>query len=263
MSPSNPRRWLQFRLRTLLISVTLAALPLGYVAWEREQCRRGEEALDRLNKNPEIHIMRLWAEGENRPDWLTIILGADTFRKVDTASLVGDSVSDSDLRLLVMLPNLTWVEIDAKNVTDEGISHLRSLKSVEDLYITSNRKVAHKSWEVLSELRELHSLSLRGSQFGDEDVQRLLGLSDLTALDLSGTNITDSGLEELSSLINLTHLQLPSTKISDAGLVHLKKLTNLRDVSLGNTKVTRAGALGLKRSLPNAYISRIDRESDR
>jgi hypothetical protein len=34
--PSNKakRRWFQFRLRTLMIVVTLLAVPLGYVGWQ-------------------------------------------------------------------------------------------------------------------------------------------------------------------------------------------------------------------------------------
>ena len=34
------RRWLQFSLRTLLIVVTLSAVPLGWVGWKCEQGRR-------------------------------------------------------------------------------------------------------------------------------------------------------------------------------------------------------------------------------
>ena len=52
-SPQPHCRWLQFRLSTLLIAVTLVSLPLGYVAWEREQCRRGEEALEMLQRRAE------------------------------------------------------------------------------------------------------------------------------------------------------------------------------------------------------------------
>lgn len=258
--PQSHPRWFQFRLRTLLIAVTLAALPLGYVAWEREQCRRGEEALDILNQNPEISVMWLWTKGRNRPKWLTFILGDETFRKVDTASLVGTSISDSDLRQLALLPNLTWVEIEAPNVTDAGVSYLRSLTLVEDLTFSSNRKVSASSWEVLGKWHQLRSLSLRGSLFGDEDVQRIQGLTNVNVLNVSRTNITDAGLEGLSTLTNLSSLQLQSTQISDAGLVHLKRLTNLRDVALGNTKVTRAGTQDLKKSLPTAFISRIEPE---
>jgi hypothetical protein len=41
MELENPRRrWFRFRLRTLLIMVTLLSVPLGWVGWELDQRRR-------------------------------------------------------------------------------------------------------------------------------------------------------------------------------------------------------------------------------
>jgi hypothetical protein len=37
---TKPRRWFRFRLRTLLIMVTLLSAPLGWVGWELDQRRR-------------------------------------------------------------------------------------------------------------------------------------------------------------------------------------------------------------------------------
>ncbi len=259
-SPKPRRRWYQFGLSTLLIGLTLFSLPLGYVAWEREQCRRGDEAVDILRQNPEIIVGWHWVRDSqfNRPKWLTFILGDETFRKVDGAYLVGDSVSDSDLRLLALLPNLTIVQIKAPNVTDAGVSHLRSLRSVEVLSIESNLKVSATTWEVPREWHQLYSLSLLGTQFGDEDVQRIQGLTNLERLDLSRTNITDAGLEGLLSLQNLSSLQLHGTQISDAGLVHLKKLTNLKYLDLSDTEIKDAGLAQL-RSLRNLESLRLAR----
>ena len=39
------RRWYQFSLRTLLIVVTLSAIPLGWVGWKLEQARRERAAI--------------------------------------------------------------------------------------------------------------------------------------------------------------------------------------------------------------------------
>jgi hypothetical protein len=33
-SPKYTRRWYQFNLRTLMIAVTLLAVPMGYVGWQ-------------------------------------------------------------------------------------------------------------------------------------------------------------------------------------------------------------------------------------
>ena len=47
--PERKRRWCQFSLRTLMISVTLLAVPCGYVGWQakivRERKARLEETM--------------------------------------------------------------------------------------------------------------------------------------------------------------------------------------------------------------------------
>ncbi len=39
------RRWLRFSLRTLLIVVTVLAVPLGWVGWRRQQVRREQATI--------------------------------------------------------------------------------------------------------------------------------------------------------------------------------------------------------------------------
>jgi hypothetical protein len=41
--PKRKRRWYQFRLRTLMIAVTLLAVPLGYVGWQVRIVRHRDE----------------------------------------------------------------------------------------------------------------------------------------------------------------------------------------------------------------------------
>lgn len=43
--PKRRRRWFQFSLRTLLIGVTLAAIPCGYVGWQVKIVRERKEML--------------------------------------------------------------------------------------------------------------------------------------------------------------------------------------------------------------------------
>ena len=43
--PKRKRRWFQFSLRTLMIGVTLLAVPLGYVAWHARVVRERKELL--------------------------------------------------------------------------------------------------------------------------------------------------------------------------------------------------------------------------
>ena len=43
--PKRKRRWYQFGLRTLMIAVTLLAVPLGYVGWQAKIVRERKAAL--------------------------------------------------------------------------------------------------------------------------------------------------------------------------------------------------------------------------
>src|SRR5436190_10979545 len=44
------RRWYQFSLLTMLVVLTLTSVPLGYIAWEREECRRGTSICAQITK---------------------------------------------------------------------------------------------------------------------------------------------------------------------------------------------------------------------
>ena len=46
--PKRKRRWFQFRLRTLMIGVTLLAIPCGYVGWQAKIVRERRAELNRV-----------------------------------------------------------------------------------------------------------------------------------------------------------------------------------------------------------------------
>jgi hypothetical protein len=50
--PKGKRRWFQFRLRSLLIGVTLAAIPCGYVGWQAKIVRDRKAFLQTRNYLP-------------------------------------------------------------------------------------------------------------------------------------------------------------------------------------------------------------------
>src|SRR5689334_16125995 len=198
MSPLKPRRrWLQFRLSTLLIAVTLVSLPLGYVAWEREQCRRGKEALEML-RNAESNL-GTWSESSpsGRPAWLKAVMGDDDFRVVDEVTLRGNTISDSDLRLLAALPNLHNIGVINANVTDDGLVCLRHLQFVEGFRVWGNRQVTAKDWGFLGGWRHLRSISFHDnhSEIGVPDFPALASLKDLHVTDIP---ITAAILETIS-----------------------------------------------------------------
>ncbi len=166
----------------------------------------------------------------------------------------GDSIADSDLRHIAVLPNLHFLIIQAPNITDEGLLHLRGVRGVKQFEFTSNRRASGKNWHFLSGWQQLRSLSFHDSLFDDDDVRTLPALKNLKKLRVSETIISDAGLERISLLTSLESLDLSSTQVSDVGLVHLSRLSNLKELSLENTNVTDKGIKELQKALPNALI---------
>src|SRR5579863_8902906 len=51
MTPTRLRRWFRFSLRSLFVLVTLAAIGMGWVAYERRQSRREAELAEQLTSS--------------------------------------------------------------------------------------------------------------------------------------------------------------------------------------------------------------------
>jgi hypothetical protein len=93
IQPKRNRRHFQFSLRTLLIGVTLLAVPCAYVGWQAKIVREREEYL----KNHD-HIMVPNPFEENKPSvpWILSVLGATPVFRVIVAN-------DADLERAVAL----------------------------------------------------------------------------------------------------------------------------------------------------------------
>jgi len=244
-SPQPHRRWYQFSLSTLLAVVTLASLVLGNVAWERERCVKGQQALDLLEQNPDSTSRKITKAPSTRPDWLKRLLGDDRFRGVKSVDLRGQFVTNSDLRGLGDFPNLHDVWIESPNVTDEGVAYFGRLKSVEKFTFVRNRRVSGESWGVLDRWYRLRSLSFEDSDFCNDDAPNFSALKSLQELDLSQTNIIQAGWNRVSLPTNLEVLNLSVTEVTDTDLQQLSQLTRLRTLDLSCTYVRGPGLANL------------------
>jgi hypothetical protein len=79
----------------------------------------------------------------------------------------------------------------------------------------------HELCRRLAELPKLHSLSLIGLRFNDQDLQHIGRMTEMFDLELGRTSVTDRGLQNLARLKKLELLELPAG-ISDAGLKRLQ-----------------------------------------
>ena len=106
---------------------------------------------------------------------------------------------------------------------------------------TESRRVGDKNLYVLKTLKNLTTLTLRGTNIKDAGLKEIREIKSLTTLYLGFPQITDAGLKELRDLKNLTTLDLSCNQITDAGLKELSELKNLTTLILYGTKITDAG----------------------
>jgi len=170
------RRWLQFRLRTLLIVVTLFALWLGLWA---DRARRQRGAVEALRDFSYI-LYRYSGRNEKPPGPVALhnLAGIDFFD--DVVCLWGTAeLSDAQLEHLSGLPRLVRLEIFGK-ITGAGLRQLKPLG-------------------------RLTSLRVQSAQITDDDLVHLQPLTNLTELELC-CSITEAGMQHLKPLKRLERL---------------------------------------------------------
>jgi Leucine-rich repeat (LRR) protein len=131
------------------------------------------------------------------------------------------------------LAAVTKLDLRGKAIEDEGMVHLRGLKS-------------------------LRTLSLQGTRVGDAGLENIAALTGLLELDLLGTPTTDAGLEVVGRLAGLTSLNLTNTLVTDSALRSIRRLKSLESLSLAGTDVGDAGLAVLKNlpALRNLNLAR-------
>jgi hypothetical protein len=204
MTVAKPKlRWFQYSLRTLLVFVTLCAIPCSWLAVKMQQVRRQREAVAAIEK---LSGYVGWSEPSG-PAWLQSPLGDDFFRSVVRVVLAGTPVTDADLEYLKGMNQLQMLDISYNQVTDAGVEHLEGLN-------------------------QLQELRLCNANVTDAGIEHLKGLNQLIGLNLWGTKVTDAGLENLKRLNRLQHLDLRYTKVTDAGVNKIQQ-------ALPNCKIYR------------------------
>lgn len=131
-NPSAPRRWLQFSLRRLLLTMFVVFLFVGYCADRTHRQRTSVEAIERLGGQ----VGYAGSAGVDRlADWV----GRDTVARVDHVFLGGCPIADDDLACLAGLPDLDTLVLTTTPITDDGLEHLRGLRGLSfvDLRFTS------------------------------------------------------------------------------------------------------------------------------
>jgi Leucine-rich repeat (LRR) protein len=200
---TKSRRWFRFRLRTLLVMVTLLSVPLGWVGWELDQRRREKATIDWVEKmGGQVDFLssfpideRSWWE-QTKDKWFG--------EKVLFVNL--NDTQLSDLSPLSELKNLELLYLDDTQVSD--LSPLAELKNIGTLDL-SGTKVSNLS--PLAELENLNVLFLMNTQLSD--LSPLAKLKNLETLMGFGRLVSEEQVEELKKA--LPNCEIEFTTLND------------------------------------------------
>ena len=236
-SPPKPkRRWYQFSLRTLIVSVVIGGAVFGWIGMRMNQARDNRERVAAVEKAvDEIGTPRGEVESEYKQ-----------LRSATCLEELFDDPGSPDDPVGVL--NVSIVTLSGTDVTDADLEHLKEFTDLKQLALCSMfHFFISGSGRSADDPPQLFDVT-------DTGLEHLKSLTNLEDLGLADSKITDAGLEHLKGLTKLTSLSLRNTDVTDAGLEHVKELTNMRTLHLHETNVTAAGVRKLKQALPNCKI---------
>jgi len=269
---SNPkRRWHQYRLRTLLLALTLFTMAHAVGScWQTNfGTYRAQKAAAKKLEASGAEIT--WEPAG--PEWMRDEFGEDNFRDIVEVSWHGKQPTDDDLAHLRHCTNLRVLRLgservtkvgdkyisysmpvyfdgdylngdpnpfDGFHVTNNGIMQIEHLTNLRVLDLASD-KITSDVLEALSRMTKLEELSLRRIPIGKGELKQLSHLRNLKVLSLSFSKLKTGELKHISDLRNLEVLDLSGTLVTDDDLANLSDFANLTTLDLSYTDVTAVG----------------------
>ncbi len=275
----SKRRRFRLSIRMMLLLVLAICLGLG---WQTNKARQQRAVVAAVKAHGGwVHYDYEFVKGKLTPGrtlWIPNSLrkafGDEYFQEIRWVSFVYDDASgkrydndrveacDDVMALLEYQSSLKSIFMKRTQATDEGLSHLRRLTDLEELYMWDASLITDAGVENLKglvNLRNIHldksrmtdvgfrhlagmkkmkRLVLENQSFSDRGLATVEGMNELTCLSVGGSQgipcyITDDGLKVVANLENLQTISLGYARVTDEGLKHLSKLKNLKILDLG------------------------------
>jgi len=225
--PSTPRRnWLSYRLRTLLILITVVAVLLAWIGNARRQSKLELQIADELQ----------------RSDFTDVVV-AGPYDSWEEVGFDGPQGWWRDLARRVLGERVLIVRIGKQDFDDASpLANLTRLRRLDlrTTQITDLRPLAG--------LQKLEWLDLGFTPV--DDVSPLAELHNLTSLSLDSTQVSD--VKPLAKMRKLKTLNLRATKIRD--LSPLRSRTTLTTLGVNLAPVSREQIEALQQALPKCQV---------
>jgi internalin A len=162
----------------------------------------------------------------------------DSAGRITGVDLRASWVTDTDLRKLLQLPYLSYLDLSLTRITDQGMVELKNAPGIVELslyfaeYVTDEGLAAIKDW------KKLKRLDVHGTKISDTTLEHISGITTLESVNIGSANVTDVGIERLVSLPNLKELTLGGNQFGDAGLQALRQMPGLTYLDLNGRQGT-------------------------
>lgn len=151
-----------------------------------------------------------------------------------------DLVNDDWLELLRGYTTLRKVDLANCDVHGEGLRHLGALKGLLELNLTLT-PVSDDGLQHLGGLTELRSLGLASTQCTGTGFAHLKGLKNLASVNFHFTPLNDAGLKAISQVPISDRLWFAHTHFTDEGAKALQSQNKLKRCGIGSKEADSSG----------------------
>lgn len=157
------------------------------------------------------------------------------------------SLTNQGLAKLAQLPDLEFLSLAGRQVTDAGLIHIQQLRTLRALAL--HCALTDQGMPYLADLPQLEQLDLTQTNVTDAGLEYLTGLPRLHSLILNGTQVTSAGMAQLAEIKTITHLYVGATELDDSAVEHLKTMEQLQLLNIRDTRITEQGVAELAAAL--------------
>lgn len=143
----------------------------------------------------------------------------------------GKEIDDQGIAAMGEHPQLRFLRLwYSPKMTAEGFAPIAKYTTLEHLDIGNNRVLDDGAANLVSKMKNLESLVLDQTNFGDEGLAAIAKLKSLEYLSLNSTKVTEDGVAALAKHPRLRTVRLGWTKIGPDALKHLATIKSLETV---------------------------------
>lgn len=134
---------------------------------------------------------------------------------------------------------VTSVHMGGGDITDEGLSHLRDLKDVENLTLSYTYGCTAEGLRHVQQMAKVKFLRLWGNYNFSDGVGYLSGMTNVETLFLHKLRVTDENMKFVKGMKGCRYFQMTlNPTVTDVGIAHLAGLTELESIYLTCPQLT-------------------------